>query len=165
MYTEYTISISKIHNDAEQSVAMRVRHHFKALSRIGVPRRQPSRSFPGGLSWQVCENFCAVEVDAALCASTLIIRRRSLAAGKPVHGHHGLSRCPVAAVLSESAGSALPEHFRFLSGHGNALFCFYAIPDAKPLRTFAGNCFSRSRGQDAALLGGPGGHVVHEAGV
>jgi len=29
-----------------------------------------------------------------------------MAAGKPVRGHHGLSRYPVAAVLSESAGSA-----------------------------------------------------------
>jgi hypothetical protein len=41
-----------------------------------------------------------------LCASTLIIRRRKLGAGKPVRGHHGLSRYPVAAVLSGSAGSA-----------------------------------------------------------
>ncbi|TAZ49356.1 hypothetical protein ELH75_26090 (plasmid) [Rhizobium leguminosarum] len=59
----------------------------------------------------------------------------------------------------------VPEHFRFLSSHGNALFCFYAIPDAKTLRTFAGNCFSRSRGQHAALLGGPGCDVVHKARV
>ncbi|MGO8396345.1 hypothetical protein ACC760_37720, partial [Rhizobium ruizarguesonis] len=36
---------------------------------------------------------------------------------------------------------ALPalEHFPFSPKHGNALsLCFHAIPDAKPLRTFAG---------------------------
>ncbi len=33
----------------------------------------------------------------------------------------------------------VPEHFRFSARHGNALsFCLSAIPDAKPLRTFAG---------------------------
>ncbi|RWY90485.1 hypothetical protein EHI44_02805 [Rhizobium leguminosarum] len=67
--------------------------------------------------------------------------------------------------MSGSAGSAFPENFRFLSSHGNALFCFYAIPDAKPLRTFAGNCFSQSRDEDAALLGHPGCDVVHQARV
>ncbi|RFB85738.1 hypothetical protein B5K08_25650 [Rhizobium leguminosarum bv. trifolii] len=37
-------------------------------------------------------------------------------------------------------GRAAPlEHFRFSTNHGNALsLCFHAIPDGKPLRSFAG---------------------------
>ncbi|MBY5778244.1 hypothetical protein HFN59_14180 [Rhizobium leguminosarum] len=42
-----------------------VERHFKALPMIGALRRRPSRSFfPSGLSWQVGEDFSAVEVDA-----------------------------------------------------------------------------------------------------
>ncbi|TAY14653.1 hypothetical protein ELH96_24150 [Rhizobium leguminosarum] len=38
------------------------------------------------------------------------------------------------------------ERFRFSPNHGNALsLCFHAIPDAKPLRTFAGIALERGR--------------------
>jgi hypothetical protein len=38
------------------------------------------------------------------------------------------------------------EHFRFSSNHENALsLCFHAIPDAKPLHTFAGIALARFR--------------------
>ena len=48
------------------------------------------------------------------------------------------------------------EHFRFSSSSGNALsFWFYAIPDAKPLRTFAGVALA------VLALAGPA--IAHDA--
>ncbi|WP_337184851.1 hypothetical protein [Shinella sp.] len=48
---------------------------------------------------------------------------------------------------------ALLEHFRFSSNRENALsLCFYAIPDAKPLRTFAGIALVRPAAIDDAEL-------------
>ncbi|TAV86691.1 hypothetical protein ELI24_29315 (plasmid) [Rhizobium ruizarguesonis] len=38
------------------------------------------------------------------------------------------------------------QHFRFSPNHGNApSLCFHAIPDAKPLRTFAGIALAQKR--------------------
>ena len=45
----------------------------------------------------------------------------------------------ISVIASLQREHAALEHSRFSPNHGNALsLCFHAIPDAKPLRTFAG---------------------------
>ncbi|MGO7594182.1 hypothetical protein, partial [Rhizobium leguminosarum] len=48
----------------EQSAPVRVRRRFKALSKDRRSAAAAIAEFQSGLSWQVCENFCAAEVDA-----------------------------------------------------------------------------------------------------
>ncbi|MBY5770801.1 hypothetical protein HFN63_11875 [Rhizobium leguminosarum] len=110
MYFAYTISMREIHNDTGEVMPVHVERHFKALPMIGALRRRPSRSFfPSGLSWQVGEDFSAVEVDAV----RIDVDHQASQARPPAN-----QRCAaiteyldilIAAVLSGSADLAPPK--------------------------------------------------------
>jgi hypothetical protein len=57
--------------------------------------------------------------------------------------------CPAENVFRRQDATG---HFRFSSNHGNAQSpCFHAIPDAKPLHTFAGIALVPRKAQDPGI--------------